>query len=480
MVDDLLSAAEAPQEMTRPLAVRMRPSTLDEVVGQSAVLRPGSPLRRLADSASTGSRTAPSSVLLYGPPGVGKTTLAYIVAQQSGREFEELSAVSSGVKDVRAVLQRAHERLVTTGRETVLFIDEVHRFSKSQQDALLPSVENRDVTFIGATTENPSFSVIAPLLSRSVVVKLESLEDDDLRTLIIRAVGDPRGLGGEVVAGKEAVDAVIRMAGGDARKALTILEAAAGAVLSVQARTKGDGGKAASRTPPEIDADTVSRVMDVATVRYDKKGDDHYDVASAFIKSMRGSDPDASLHYLARMLRAGEDPRFIARRIMIAAAEEVGMAAPQVLQVTVAAAQAVAMIGMPEARIILSEAVLAVATAPKSNASYLAINEALADVDAGRIGPVPLHLRNAPTKLMKQWGNHEGYRYAHDAPGAVATQQYMPDILEGREYYHPNERGYEREVGQRLQTIRGILHGEDAGPRDGHAPDHQHGQTRDD
>ena len=213
-----------------------------------------------------------------------------------------------------------------------------------------------------------------------------------------------------------------------------------------------------------ITADIVGRVMDVATVRYDKKGDDHYDVASAFIKSMRGSDPDAALHYLARMIRAGEDPRFIARRIMIAAAEEVGMAAPQVLQVTVAAAQAVAMVGMPEARIILSEAVLAVATAPKSNASYMAINEALADIDAGLIGPVPLHLRNAPTKLMKQWGNHQGYRYAHDEPGAVAEQQYMPDILDGREYYHPNDRGYEREVGQRLSRIRTILHGGRPGP----------------
>ncbi len=447
MVDDLLSTAEAPSDVTRPLAVRMRPRSLDEVVGQSAVLRSGSPLRRLADPASAGSRTAPSSVVLFGPPGVGKTTLAYIVARQSGRVFEELSAVSSGIKDVRAVLERAHERLITQNKETVLFIDEVHRFSKSQQDGLLPSVENRDVTFIGATTENPSFSVIAPLLSRSVVVKLEALDSPDLATVIDRAVRDPRGLNGEVRLEDEAVDEIVRMAGGDARKALTVLEAAAGAVTKKQGE------------PAVITADIVGRVMDVATVRYDKKGDDHYDVASAFIKSMRGSDPDAALHYLARMIRAGEDPRFIARRIMIAAAEEVGMAAPQVLQVTVAAAQAVAMVGMPEARIILSEAVLAVATAPKSNASYMAINEALADIDAGLIGPVPLHLRNAPTKLMKQWGNHRGYRYAHDEPGAVAEQQYMPDILDGREYYHPNDRGYEHEVGQRLARIRTILHG---------------------
>ena len=452
---DLFGAADAPADMTRPLAVRMRPRTLDEVVGQSHVLGEDSPLRRLANPASRGSLTAPSSVILFGPPGVGKTTLATIVARQSGREFEELSAVTSGVKDVRAVLERAHRRLVAEGRETVLFIDEVHRFSKSQQDALLPSVENRDITFVAATTENPSFSVIKPLLSRSVVVKLESLGPDDLRVLIERAVSSDHGLRGEVRLDDGAVDEIIRMAGGDARKSLTILEAAAGAATGDQARKKG-----ARR--PVIDAATVAKVMDVATVRYDKDGDDHYDVISAFIKSMRGSDPDATVHYLARMIRAGEDPRFIARRIMIAAAEEVGMAAPQVLQVAVAAAQAVALVGMPEARIILSEAALAVATAPKSNASYNAINAALADVDAGNIGQVPLYLRNAPTKLMKEWGNHEGYRYAHDWPGAVAPQEYLPEELRGREYYHPNDRGYEREVGPRLERIRAILHQGDA------------------
>ena len=452
MTEDLFGAMDAPEDMTRPLAVRMRPSSVDEVVGQSRVLGQGSPLRRLANPASKGSLTAPSSIILFGPPGVGKTTLAYIVAKQSGRVFEELSAVTSGVKDVRDVLRRAHDRLVSEGKETVLFIDEVHRFSKSQQDALLPSVENRDVTFIAATTENPSFSVIKPLLSRSVVVKLESLEPDDLKTLINRAVESEHGLNNEIKINDEAIDEIVRMAGGDARKTLTILEAAAGALLTGdQARKKG-----AKR--PVITSDVVSQVMDVATVRYDKDGDDHYDVISAFIKSMRGSDPDATMHYLARMLRAGEDPRFIARRIMIAASEEVGMAAPQILQVTVAAAQAVAMIGMPEARIILAEAALAVATAPKSNASYNAINSALADVDVGLIGQVPLHLRNAPTALMKSWGNHEGYRYAHDWPGAVAPQQYMPDELVGREYYYPNDRGYEHEIKPRLEKIRKILH----------------------
>ncbi|PAU68167.1 recombination factor protein RarA [Bifidobacterium criceti] len=453
MTEDLFSATEADDELVRPLAVRMRPTTLDDVVGQRRVLEPGSPLRRLADPASRGSLTAPSSIILFGPPGVGKTTLAYIVAQRSGRVFEELSAVTSGVKDVRAVLSRAHERLVSEGKETVLFIDEVHRFSKSQQDALLPSVENRDVTFIAATTENPSFSVIKPLLSRSVVVKLEPLEPDELKTVVTRAVDDPRGLDGNVILDPTALDDIIRMAGGDARKSLMILEAAAGALDAPQRASE----RGSDTAKPVIDAQVVAQVMDAATVRYDKDGDDHYDVISAFIKSMRGSDPDATLHYLARMIRAGEDPRFIARRIMIAAAEEVGMAAPQILQVTVAAAQAVAMIGMPEARIILSEAALAVATAPKSNASYMAINDALADVDAGLIGQVPLHLRNAPTKLMKSWGNHEGYQYAHEAPGAVAAQQYMPDELVGREYYHPNDRGYEHELGPRLDAIRSIL-----------------------
>lgn len=450
MPEDLFSAADATQEPTRPLAVRMRPTNLDDVVGQQRILGKGSPLRRLASPSSRRSLTAPSAIILFGPPGVGKTTLAYIVARQSDRAFEELSAVTSGVKDIRAVLTRAHERLVTSGQETVLFIDEVHRFSKTQQDALLPSVENRDITFIAATTENPSFSIISPLLSRSVVVKLNPLDSHDLTTLIQRALTSPHGLNNQVTATPQAIDDIIRMAGGDARKTLTILEAAAGAIPQRSTSDTDD-------TIPTITPDVVANVMDRATVRYDKNGDDHYDVASAFIKSMRGSDVDAALHYLARMLRAGEDPRFIARRIIIASAEEVGMAAPQILQTTVAAAQAVALVGMPEARIILSEAVIAVATAPKSNASYNAINAALADVDAGLSGPVPLHLRNAPTKLMKQWGNHEGYQYAHDAPGAIAAQQYMPDELVGREYYHPNDRGYEREIGPRLQRIREIL-----------------------
>lgn len=450
---DLFEAADVGDEAAvRPLAVRMRPTSLDQVVGQGRVLGEGSPLRRLA-SAPSHSRTAPSSIILFGPPGVGKTTLAYIAAHESGRAFEELSAVIDGVKELREVLARSRQRLVAEGKETVLFIDEVHRFSKSQQDALLPAVENRDVTFIGATTENPSFSIISPLLSRSVVVKLESLSQESIKAIVNRALRSKEGLGDEVRLDDSAADDIVRLAGGDARRALTILEAAAGAVTGDKDRPRG-------RKRPVIDSAVVASVMDTAQIRYDKAGDNHYDVASAFIKSMRGSDVDASLHYLARMLRAGEDPRFIARRIIIAASEEVGMAAPQILQLTVAAAQAVALVGMPEARIILSQAVIAVATAPKSNASYEAIAAALADVDSGDIGRVPLHLRNAPTKLMKEWGNKEGYIYAHDAPHDIARQEYMPEELRGHEYYHPKENGYEKQLGPRLEAIRSLLHGE--------------------
>lgn len=434
-----------------PLAVRMRPRTLGEVAGQGHLLVPGSPLRRLVEPADDGARrTAPSSVVLWGPPGTGKTTLAYLVATTSGRRFVELSAVTAGVKDVRAVVDDARRCLAADGSETVLFIDEVHRFTKAQQDALLPSVENRWVTLVAATTENPSFSVNSPLLSRSLLLTLQPLTVDDVRTLVQRAVVDERGLAGTVALADDALDHLLRLAGGDARKALTVLEAAAGAALS-GGPPSGDAG------PVTVDLATVERAVDVAAVRYDRDGDQHYDVISAFIKSMRGSDVDASLHYLARMVAAGEDPRFIARRIVIAAAEDVGMADPSALQTAVAAAQAVALIGMPEARIILAEAVVHLATAPKSNAAYLGIDRALADVRAGRIGTVPPHLRDAHYAGAQGLGHGAGYRYAHDAPHAVAAQQYLPDELSGARYYEPSDRGFERSVGERLSRIRSLL-----------------------
>ncbi|MGW6130603.1 replication-associated recombination protein A [Cellulomonas sp. NPDC055163] len=467
-----------------PLAVRMRPRTLAEVAGQGHLLVAGSPLRRLVEPGAEASRrAAPSSVVLWGPPGTGKTTLAYLIAATSGRRFVELSAVTAGVKDVRAVIDDARRRLAGDGSETVLFIDEVHRFTKAQQDALLPSVENRWVTLVAATTENPSFSVNSPLLSRSLLLTLQPLGVEDVRALVRRAVLDERGLGGAVTLDEDAEAHLLRLAGGDARKALTILEAAAGAALADHDDRSAPSADedtlpadpAASGAAPEdaragdpvrpegapapavVDLATVERAIDVAAVRYDRDGDQHYDVISAFIKSMRGSDVDASLHYLARMIAAGEDPRFIARRIVIAAAEDVGMADPSALQTAVAAAQAVALIGMPEARIILAEAVVHLATAPKSNAAYTGIDAALADVRAGRIGSVPEHLRDAHYAGAKELGHGKGYRYAHDAPHAVAAQQYLPDELVGTRYYAPSDRGFERSVTERLERIRAIL-----------------------
>ncbi|MPV39110.1 replication-associated recombination protein A [Georgenia subflava] len=429
-----------------PLAVRMRPATLEEVLGQDHLLEAGSPLRRLVEPAEPGRRRiAPSSVVLWGPPGTGKTTLAYLVAHGSGRRFTELSAVTAGVKDVRAVIEDARRRLVTSGEETVLFIDEVHRFSKSQQDALLPSVENRWVTLVAATTENPSFSVISPLLSRSLLLTLRPLAEEHVRDLVARAVTDERGLGGALTLDEDAADHLVRLAGADARKALTILEAAA--------------GSADAAGEDVITLGAVERAVDVAAVRYDRAGDQHYDVTSAFIKSMRGSDVDAALHYLARMIVAGEDPRFIARRIVIAAAEEVGMADPSALQTAVAAAQAVQLIGMPEGALVLSEAVVHVATAPKSNAAYKAIGAAMADVRAGKAGPVPVHLRDTHYAGAEGHGHGAGYVYAHDEPHAVAAQQYVPDDLVGARYYEPTGRGHERDITLRLEKIRQLLAG---------------------
>lgn len=425
-----------------PLAVRMRPRNLSEISGQQHLLGPGAPLVRLIEEGSA-SNAGVGSVILWGPPGCGKTTLAYLIAGSGQRAFVELSAVTSGVKEVREVITQAKHLLLTKGRETVLFIDEVHRFTKTQQDALLPAVENRLVTLVAATTENPSFSVISPLLSRSLLLTLKPLTDDDLAQLLHRAVSSARGLDGSVAVTEQAYGDIVRLAGGDARKALTILEASAGAVLS-------SGGS-------ELTGAEVARAVDVAAVRYDRAGDQHYDVISAFIKSMRGSDVDAALHYLARMIAAGEDPRFIARRIVIAASEDVGMADPSALQTAVAAAQAVALIGMPEARIILAQAVVHVACAPKSNASYVGVDRALADVRAGKIGLVPAHLRDAHYQGAKVLGHGKGYIYAHDAPAGVAAQEYLPEVLADVKYYEPTEHGFERTLKERWAKIRKLL-----------------------
>ena len=423
-----------------PLAVRMRPTTLGEVVGQSHLLGDGAPLRRLL-SPGSGDGVAVSSVVLWGPPGTGKTTLAYLIARASGRRFIELSAVSSGVGDVRRVVDDARRTLASGGEETILFVDEVHRFSKSQQDSLLPAVENRWVVLVAATTENPSFSVISPLLSRSLLLTLRPLDADAIEGLIRRALADERGLGGRFAITDEAVAGLVRLAGSDARKSLTLLEAAAGV-----ASDDGSG---------EISVASVEAAANQALVRWSR--DQHYDVASAFIKSMRGSDVDASLHYLARMIEAGEDPRFIARRIMIAASEEIGMAAPEVLTTCVSVAQGVALIGMPEARLLLAQAVVAVATAPKSNATYLAIDRAIADVRAGRGGAVPEHLRDAHYAGAKTRGHGDGYLYAHDRPHHVAAQQYLPDDLDGTQYYEPTDNGHEAMLTKRLGVIRNLL-----------------------
>jgi ATPase related to the helicase subunit of the Holliday junction resolvase len=425
----------------------MRPRSLDEVTGQSHLLKPGSPLVNLAND--TSGESGAVSIILWGPPGTGKTTLAQAIAHSSGRRFVELSAVTAGVKDVREVMEKARSDRDLYGVSTVLFLDEIHRFTKAQQDALLPGVENGWVILVAATTENPSFSVIAPLLSRSLLLTLQPLGDDDLALLVDRAVGDPRGLAGRVAITEDARAAIVRLASGDARRALTALEAAATAAV---AEHEGEG-------VPEIDAELVARTVDRALLRYDRQGDEHYDVISAFIKSIRGSDVDAALHYLARMIEAGEDPRFIARRIMISAAEDIGMADPQALPIAVAAAEGVALIGMPEGRILLAEAVVYLATAPKSNASYKALDAAIADVRAGRIGRIPKHLRDAHYPGAKRLGHGKGYLYAHDAPNGIATQQYLPDELAGTRYYDPTAHGYEREVTARLERIRAILDG---------------------
>ncbi|MBB3604278.1 putative ATPase [Mycolicibacterium sp. BK556] len=416
---------------TAPLAVRMRPASLDEVVGQENLLRQGSPLRRLVEGSGA------ASVILYGPPGTGKTTLASLVSQATGRRFEALSALSAGVKEVRAVIDNAR-RAAAYGEQTVLFIDEVHRFSKTQQDALLAAVENRIVLLVAATTENPSFSVVAPLLSRSLILQLQPLTADNIRTVVQRAIADPRGLGGAVEVDDDAVDLVVQLSAGDARRALTALEVAA------------ESGE-------HVTVDTIEQSLDKAAVRYDRDGDQHYDVISAFIKSIRGSDVDAALHYLARMLTAGEDPRFVARRLMILASEDIGMADPTALLTAVAAAQTVQLIGMPEAQLTLAHATVHLATAPKSNAVTTALGAAMNDIRAGKAGLVPAHLRDGHYAGAAKLGNAVGYRYPHDDPDGVVPQQYPPDEVSGVDYYKPTNHGVEREIGSRLDKLRAII-----------------------
>lgn len=436
---------------TAPLAVRMRPRSLDEVVGQRHLLRAGSPLANLATNSSHKSAT---SVILWGPPGTGKTTIAQAIAHSSSRKFVELSAVKAGVKDVRAVLEEAFRSQDLYGISTVLFLDEIHRFSKAQQDTLLPAVENGWIVLIAATTENPSFSVISPLLSRSLVLTLQPLDDADVVVLIERALSDERGLAGRFHLAEAAQKMIIRLASGDARRALTTLEAAASAVSANHDLLSDKEEKIA-----EITENVVAQSVDRALLRYDRAGDEHYDVISAFIKSIRGSDVDAAVHYLARMVEAGEDARFIARRMIILAAEDIGMADPHALVMAVAAADAVQLIGMPEARIPLSEVVIYLAMAPKSSAAYSAIDSALADVRAGKIGKIPHHLRDAHYSGAKVIGHGKGYLYPHDHQRGVVCQQYLPDELKETEYYRPTEHGNEREVKTRLERLRNITRG---------------------
>ena len=428
----------------------MRPTSLDEVAGQAHLLRPGSPLSTLADPEA--STAAATSVILWGPPGTGKTTLAQAIARSSGRRFVELSAVTAGVRDVREVMQEALTQRDLYGQSTILFLDEIHRFTKAQQDALLPGVENGWVVLIAATTENPSFSVISPLLSRSLLLTLRPLTDDDLRMLVDRAIDGSPGIRGRCVAAR--------------RRARRDRAAVVGGRAS---RSHGAGGcgiprRAAVRRRRtelrEITAEHIEQAVDRALLRYDRQGDEHYDVISAFIKSIRGSDVDAAMHYLARMIEAGEDARFIARRLIISAAEDIGLADPHALPLAVAAADAVQLIGMPEGRIPLAEATVYLATTAKSNAAYLALDAAIADVRAGGFGRVPAPLRDAHYPGAKRLGHGKGYVYPHDSEVGVVAQQHLPDELRGRRYYEPTNHGQERDVQARLEKIRRILDGD--------------------
>jgi len=417
-----------------PLAERMRPRTISEYLGQGHLLGEGKLLRSLIESDRL------TSLIFWGPPGSGKTTLARIIANATKSHFIFFSAIMSGIKEIREVVKEAEETLKYQGKRTILFVDEIHRFNKSQQDAFLPYVERGTFTMIGATTENPSFEVIAPLLSRCKVLVLNPLTDDEIGQILLNALQDSeRGLGEfGLEASQEALEFMAGQAGGDARVALNTLETAA--------RLTHSG---------TITLETAREAVQRKPLLYDKGGEEHYNVISAFIKSMRGSDPDAALYWLARMLESGEDPIFILRRMVVFASEDVGNADPRGLQMAVSALQAFQLVGMPEGRIILGQAVSYLATAPKSNASYLGINEALAEVRKSGALPVPMPIRNAPTSLMKGLGYGKGYRYPHDYQGAVVAQGYLPEQIADRRFYTPKESGYEKSIKERMEWIRG-------------------------
>ena len=425
-------------EQESPLASRMRPETLDQVVGQKHIVGPGTLLYRAIKADQL------SSIIFYGPPGTGKTTLAKVIAHTTKAEFCQINATVAGKKDMEEVVQKAKDTLGMYGRRTILFVDEIHRFNKSQQDYLLPFVEDGTLILIGATTENPYFEVNGALLSRSRIFELKALEKEDILELLHRAVTDvEKGMGSyRAVLDEDAADFLADVANGDARAALNALE------LGVLTTPRAEDGKI------HIDLEVAQECIQKRAVRYDKDGDNHYDTISAFIKSMRGSDPDAAVYYLGRMLYAGEDIKFIARRIMICASEDVGNADPQALQVAVAASQAVERIGMPEARIILAQAVTYVASAPKSNAAYMAVDQALESVRNHKIGAVPNHLRDAHYKGAAKLGHGIGYKYAHDYPDHYVKQQYLPDELLGTTFYEPTENGYEKNIKEYLERIR--------------------------
>ncbi len=434
-----------------PLAARMRPRTFDEFVGQNHLVDQGRALRQCVES------DQPPSMIFWGPPGTGKTTLAQIIASLTHAHFSQVSAATSGVADLRKIIDEAQDRLGMNGQRTILFIDEIHRFNKAQQDVILPFVENGTVVFIGATTENPSFEVIAPLLSRSRVFTLNPLTDDQVRLIVDRAIADEeRGLGKlHVELEPEAEEFLVRMSNGDARIALNGVEMATSA-------TKPD-----PQGKRRINLSTIEDVLQHKALLYDKGGDQHYDTISAFIKSVRASDPDAAIYWLGRMLEAGEDPLFIARRLIILASEDIGMADPMGLPVAVAAQQAVHFVGMPEGMIPLAEATVYLATAPKSNSAYMAYNRALEDVKKTRDQPVPLHLRNAVTRLMKDIGYGKDYKYAHNFPGHFAGQDNLPSNLKGRRYYEPSDQGYEASVAERLRRWWGERRGSGGPPEHG-------------